>query len=83
MHQQELTGSLRVLYSPNGAELKIVSPQLLHIADRSFYLGPFANQRDLDAGADSTGRHPVALRVQFLDELLNDHDGLPPRAMSP
>ena len=74
MHQQELTGSLRVLYSPNGAELKIVSPQLLHIADRSFYLGPFANQRDLDAGADSTGRHPVALRVHVLDELLNDHD---------
>jgi len=37
-------------------------------------LAPFANQTDLDAGADSTGRHPADERVRFLNDLLNDHD---------
>lgn len=71
---KELTVAYNVLYSPNDGELKIVSSKLLHIADRSFYLGPFANQRDLDAGADTTGRHPAEHRSAFLIQLLNDHD---------
>ena len=60
--------------SPTGSQLKIVSSSLLHIADRSFYLGPFANQRDLDAGADMRGRYPPEERTQFLEMLLNEHD---------
>jgi hypothetical protein len=74
LHQPGLTGSDHVLDSPDGSELKIISSQLLHIADRSFYLGPFANQRELDAGADSTGRHPADRRIHFLNEMLSDHD---------
>ena len=39
------------LHRPEGQPFKIISPEFLHIADRSFFLLPFAVQTDLETAA--------------------------------
>ncbi len=43
-------------------------------------MGPFANQRDLDAASNATGRHTAEKCVIYLAELPRDHD-TPTKAM--
>jgi len=85
VHQQELTGSLRVLYSPNGAELKIVSPQLLHIADRSFYSSTWARSPIRGIWTPAPTRRVVIQSLYAYSFWTNCSmtTTLPPRARSP
>ena len=57
----------------DGDDIPVLSPKLLHILDRTFWMLPFARKTDLE-DARKTAGVPVERHTGFLDMMLKEHE---------
>ena len=61
------------LNRPDGSDLLILSPQMLHILDKRFWLLPFATRSDATTATTNAGAS-LAPRLGSLNGLLAEHE---------
>ncbi len=67
------------LNRPDGSDLLILSPHMLHILDKCFWCLPFAIRSDVVTAIKNAGAS-LAMRLGFLNALLAEHAPPPARA---